>query len=116
VTPRPAAKSAPATLQTGDTSAYVPPRPIKKVMPSGIYQGLPQVVYETTQIEVEVNIDVTGRVRDAHRVQNGKKANVSLVSSAVSAAKQWTFEPAMMHGKPVAADHVLVFVFHPDSQ
>jgi hypothetical protein len=85
-------------------------------MPSGIYQGLPRVVYETTQIEVEVSIDVTGRVRDAHRVQNGKNANVRLVSSAVSAAKQWTFEPAMMHGKAVAADHVLVFVFHPDSQ
>lgn len=115
-TPPPAAKSATAISQTGNIGIYVPPRPLKKVMPNGIYLGQLQVVYEATEVEVEVNIDATGRVTDAHAVQNGKKASLRLASSAVSAAKQWRFEPATIHGKPIAAGHMLVFMFRPSSQ
>jgi hypothetical protein len=97
------------------SSAYVPPRPIKRVIPDGISVGPVPVVYETTQIEVEVNIDATGRVTEAHPVQKGNKANMRLTGSAVSAATQWKFEPATLHGKPIAALHTLVFVFHPRS-
>jgi hypothetical protein len=101
--------------QTRSGSAYVPPRPIKRVIPDGISVGPVPVVYETTQIEVEVNIDATGRVTEAHPVQKGNKANMRLTGSAVSAATQWKFEPATLHGKPIAALHTLVFVFHPRS-
>jgi hypothetical protein len=115
VTPAPVTKTAPATSETGSIVTYVPPRPLKKVMPNGIYLGHPPVVYENTQVEIELNIDATGRVTDAHPVQDGKKANLRLASSAVSAARQWRFEPATLHGKPVASQHTLVFVFHPGS-
>ena len=116
LTSLPVAKPPAGISQTGNTGTFVPPRPIKKVIPNWIYLGQPPVVYETTQIEVQVDIDATGRVMGARRVQNGKKADMRLVDSAVSAAKQWTFEPAMIHGKPIAANHVLMFVFHPSSK
>jgi TonB family protein len=95
---------------------YVPPRPLKKVMPNGTYPEQLPVIYETTQVAVQVNIDATGRVTDAHAVENGGKANLRLASGAVSAAKQWRFEPATIHGKPIASEHMLVFVFRPSSQ
>ena len=115
VTRAPVTKTAPTTSETGSIVAYVPPRPLKRVTPNGIYLGQPLVVYENTQVEIELNIDATGRVTDAHPVQDGKKANLRLASSAVSAARQWRFEPATLHGKPVASQHTLVFVFHPGS-
>ena len=115
VTPLPASKMETVISQANSGSAYVPPRPIKRVIPDGISIGPVPVVYETTQIEVEVNIDATGRVTEAHPVQKGNKANMRLTGSAVSAATQWKFEPATLHGKPIAALHTLVFVFHPRS-
>ncbi len=91
-------------------ASYQPPRPLHQVMPNvellqpvGLAQGM--------QARVEVLVDSTGRVTSAEALKAGTTANESLVNSAVSAARQWTFSPATLDGKPIDARHTIVFQF-----
>ncbi|HMJ22914.1 MAG TPA: TonB family protein [Terriglobales bacterium] len=74
------------------------------------------LVYETDQVEVQVTIDLHGRVTDARAVRDRTKPNSLAVSAAVTAAKQWVFQPAMSHGKTVPANHTIFFKFRPKPQ
>jgi TonB family protein len=111
----PTAGSPGVASNIGTSGAYVPPRPMKKVIPSGILVG-PSVIYKVTQVQVQLSIDAQGRVTQAHVVQNANRVNALLAGTAVSAAKQWTFEPATIHGKRIPADHTIVFEFRPHTQ
>ncbi len=68
---------------------------------------------ESTEVDVEVMIDQTGRVIEAH-AKNGN--NRALIASAITAARQWIFEPAKSNGNDVASLHTIKFQFHPQSQ
>ncbi len=103
----------PASRSTPDpsaTSIYIPPRPIHKILPNTKFSGL-AINYDDLEIQVQVSIDRSGHVTEAHWLQNGKKISSLLTGAAVAAAKQWIFEPAILRGTAVSADHTIVFEF-----
>jgi TonB-like protein len=94
---------------------YVPPRPIKRVIPdTSLLRVTPQ--YQFTQIEIEVRIDPAGHVVGARPVSGQKQGTALLIDSALAAARKWTFEPAIMNGKAIPVDYSIVFAFHPAPQ
>ncbi len=104
---------APVSRSTPDPSAasiYIPPRPIQKSVPNTRFLGA-SINDDVLQVEVQVRIDASGHVTEAHALQNGKKISSLLTGAAVAAAKRWTFEPAIFRGRPVSADHTIVFEF-----
>lgn len=97
------------------SSIYVPPRPLKQVLPNTKVFGS-SLVHEAGQIDVEVRIDERGRVVDAVISRNATSSGGALLTQqAIAAAKQWRFEPAKLHGKSVPSDHVIRFYFRPAS-
>jgi len=90
---------------------YVPPRPIKQVMPNTKFFGS-SLVDAPTQIDIEVKIDQHGKVVEATALRIPANVHGSpLVARAIAAAKQWIFEPARMHGQNIPADHIIRFQF-----
>ena len=71
------------------------------------------VVYTSTDIEVEVRIDDSGHVAEAHVVNNASNDNDLLIKAALAAAREWIFEPAKVNGKNVPSDHAIKFHFRP---
>jgi hypothetical protein len=101
----------PSPVQPAAERALVtPPQPVRKVMPN-LRSIAPQLLFDTTTIDVQVSIDATGRVVEAHPINTGRKINQLVVGEAVKAAMQWTFEPATHRGKPIPATHVITFRF-----
>jgi hypothetical protein len=95
---------------------YIPPRPLKQVMPNTRVYGSP-VIPAAMQIEVQIKINENGRVVDAFVPKTRPSASRSpLAFPAVAAAKQWIFEPARMHGKSVPSDFVIRFYFRSGPQ
>jgi len=113
--PKVVATSAPApqpvpAQPASQLGVVTPPMPVRKVMPN-LRNIAPQLLFDTTAVDVQVSIDATGRVLEAHPVNSGKKVNQAIIGEAVKAAMQWTFEPATHGGKPVPATHVITFRF-----
>jgi len=67
-----------------------------------------------TRVEVEVRVDTNGRVKAARLQSPDVKAQLG--SAALSAARQWTFQPATLRGQRVESDHSIVFEFKPPGQ
>jgi outer membrane biosynthesis protein TonB len=65
------------------------------------------------RVEVIVKVDETGHVVDARFANGTKKINPSVANASILAAKQWTFTPAALNGKPVPSEHSIVFQFQP---
>jgi TonB family protein len=63
---------------------------------------------------VEVKIDTNGRVSAAHVETANVKSQ--LVSSALAAARQWTFQPATLRGQRVESTQTIPFEFRPGGQ
>ncbi|MGI8959251.1 MAG: hypothetical protein ACR2IV_05745 [Bryobacteraceae bacterium] len=101
------------TTAGGARHVYVPARPTKKVMPRGLSGN--SVLYKPQQINVEVAIDKSGRVFEAHVASDASNDNNgSLATSALSAAKEWIFEPATLDGQSVFGHHTIEFRFKPE--
>jgi TonB family protein len=95
------------------TVAFVGPKPLLQVTPST--RNLPaNLISEITRVEVEVRIDVSGRVSAAHLETPNVKPQ--LASAAMAAARQWTFQPATLRGQRVETSHTIIFEFRPDGQ
>lgn len=92
--------------------SYVPARPVKQVMPTEFFRENP--VDKPVEIDVEVSIDKTGLVVDARPVYDWSSTDRSLVQSAVSAAREWKFQPATNDGSAVSARYTIQFRFRPD--
>ncbi len=87
---------------------YMPPRPLKTVMlNAALFE--PSLLAGVTQIEVEADIDAFGRVTTVRPLTSGENMSELVTAAAVSAAKQWVFEPARISGKTIAAKHKIVF-------
>ncbi|HEY7302929.1 MAG TPA: TonB family protein [Bryobacteraceae bacterium] len=113
---RPQATPSSAARPTLTTSGgYAPPRPIRQVMPDVKLAGR-TLASQAGQITVQVTIDESGRVRDARLVETAGKASGLVASAAVTAARQWAFQPATLHGRAVAAEHRIVFDFRSQNQ
>ncbi len=110
--PNPAAAQPTSPFNTGTSpgGAFVPPRPMKQVLPDLSSSG---PIGATSQVEVAVRVNKKGHVTDAFLVGNTSGIAPRLASAAVGAAKQWTFEPATLRGKTVPSDHTIVFEFRP---
>jgi hypothetical protein len=101
-------------LADGKTlSAFRPARAIRQVMPDTSVFG--SMVVKPVQIEVRVTIDSSGRVKNA-RIVAGEKSKTGLAGVALLAARQWLFEPATLHGRPIESEHSLMFAFQPPSR
>ncbi len=91
---------------------FVAPHPIRQVLPDTTLFP-PVFMASSPEVEVTVKVDKDGRVTEAHVVSGRKKVKEALVGAALVAAKQWSFEPAKLHGQPVASEHTIIFQFHP---
>jgi TonB family protein len=93
-------------------AAIVPPKLIKSVRAIASPNALEYFAHDkTATVTVDAVVDATGRVKSM-KVLSGP---ASLRDSAVEALKQYRYEPATLHGKPVDA-HVTVpikFLFEP---
>ncbi len=95
------------------SSIYVPPRPVKQVIPNTRMFGS-SAVSVPMKVEVTVQIDETGRVVNAFVVKTQTNAIGPLLTvQSIAAAKQWLFEPAKMHGKNVRSEYLIQFSFRP---
>jgi len=71
---------------------------------------------EAGKVEVQVTVDESGRVNEAWPVRKDKEINSLVASAAISAARQWIFQPARLHGKAIAAQHLIVFEFRSENR
>lgn len=94
---------------------YNPPLPVKQALPEAKLPGRWDT-YGIKQVEVDVKIDATGHVSAARISKTRANIPQLLAASVLNAAKQWTFQPAQMHGKAVASEHTIVFEFRPAGQ
>jgi TonB family protein len=72
-----------------------------------------EVTYKRETIEVDVSIDVTGKVDGAKTISPSPQF---LAAEAIRAASQWKFKPAIVNGHAVASHMVLRFDFNPNVQ
>lgn len=105
----PAQAPAPTADTLSFAQRYVPPKPIRQVLPN-ISALLPSVFNGTHRVSVIVNVDNTGHVTQV-RADPQDKTSTILIEAAEYAAKQWVFAPARLDGKPVPAEHSIVFQF-----
>jgi TonB family protein len=105
----------PTTSAIHSINTYTPPRPVREVKPdiTSMRYALPA---QNGKVEVQVTIDESGHVTNAWPVYSIGKPNSLLANAAIAAARRWIFEPATLHGKPVAAEHRIVFDFRQESQ
>jgi len=88
-------------------SSYVAPRPLVQVMPN--VRNIPVGTLPVrTRVAVKVNVDSSGRVTNA-RV-SGPAVNPKVAAAAISAARQWMFDPAKDNGHDISSEHTIVFV------
>jgi TonB family protein len=98
------------TAEKGLHHVYVPPRPTKQVMPSGLSRE--SLTYKPAPMSVEVTIDEFGRVTEAHVANGVSSDDGSLITSVLSAAKEWVFSPATVDGQAVSSHHTIEFRFN----
>jgi TonB family protein len=77
--------------------------------PQPVYSSMAKQMKITGRVEVEAEVDETGKVRSA-KALNG---NPMLTQAAVSAVEKWKFTPFTADGKPEKAVCTLVFDFRP---
>jgi len=63
------------------------------------------------ELKVSVRVDESGHVVDARLLEGQRKVSSILSAAALTAAKQWVFEPASLRGKNIASDHTILFQF-----
>lgn len=86
---------------------FVVARPIREStprVPARIARELPG----NWRVPLKLNVDSYGRVRD---VELMSEADERLVNIAVEAVRQWRFEPAKLHDRPVSSDLVVTLHF-----
>jgi TonB family protein len=87
------------------------PKVIHRVAPV-IAAGIRPRIRNTVSIDVRVHVDERGRVTSAApAVKPHQGLESYLAESAVQAARQWRFDPALENGKPVPGTQTIHFVF-----
>jgi TonB family protein len=92
-------------LKTRITGGVLNGKAEKRVQPS--YPAIARAAGATGVVEVEVTVDESGNVASARAVAG----HPLLQQAAVDAARQWTFKPTMLEGKPVKVAGVITFNF-----
>ncbi len=112
--PNDSASPAKPAIDTRPAPTFVPPRPLKQVLPD-LRSIPPGSIGGVAQLEVAVRVNKKGRVTEAYLVGDASKVAPHLARAALTAAKEWTFQPATIRGKNVPSDHTIVFEFRPSS-
>jgi TonB family protein len=110
--PVPASEQASETKddQSDSQTFYLPARPSKQVLPNRhLLAG--DSLNEVSDVAIEVGVDSRGRVTDARLLRSDPPASADVIAISIDAAKQWRFQPAMFHGRAVAAHERIVFQF-----
>jgi len=95
--PGPAVAHQPARLQAGDLVSYVAPR-----------QPRPADGYKSTEtVKVRATIGPQGQVMDVRPVSGP----IFLLSSAMSAIRQWRYKPTLLNERPVQAQQDVTMEF-----
>jgi TonB family protein len=89
-----------------DGDGFISARPVRRVEPV-----VPHGMENDRDVDVKVRIDEAGEVQDAEVLT--KNAEGMLANAAVSAARDWRFEPAQQDGRDVPSEVVLRFHFQP---
>lgn len=110
--PAPARAAPPKTNTSGAQPVliYQPPRPLKQVLPK-VFALPPGAADAAGEVRVVVRVDESGQVIDARILEGRNRVGSMLASAALTAARQWIFEPASLRGKHIASDHTIVFQF-----
>jgi outer membrane biosynthesis protein TonB len=106
-----AVSSAGAHSATMHRAAFVPPNPIKKIIPDK--KGLSWNLNFPMEINVQVTVDKEGRVVEARDLAGSTPRFAVLVTECLRAARQWRFQPGTLDGTPVQSEYTIVFLFKP---
>lgn len=106
--PPSAPSPAPAPSPTVPAAAIVPPRVVTHV--DAVYPPEALASGAHGEVVLAVTVDADGHVGEVRVLESGGKL---LDDAAVFAASQWTFEPALRNGAPVAARIRIPFHFAP---
>ena len=95
------------TLRSKSRSTTAP-RSLAQVTPN--IRSLPVgSIPAKTRVAIQVNIDPSGHVIGARVLTAG--INPKVASAAVTAARQWTFDPAKSNGRHISSQRQIVFEF-----
>jgi len=95
------------------SATYKPAVAILRVQPKFPAELKPLLVRKTA-VEVDVTIDMTGRVIQAEAIPLPQETiDHSLLKSVVNASMAWKFKPALRNNQPITSEAVLKFVFAP---
>lgn len=92
--------------------AVQPPIPIRQVKPA-VPDNVSAMLKRRVDVQVRVAIDQTGKVIMAQPLVPPGGLNQYLGTSAASAARLWTFQPARRGDAPVVSELILNFTFEP---
>jgi TonB family protein len=85
-------------LSASDTSRLVVPVPVHKQTPLYSAEAMRRTIQGRIGVDIVVGVD--GTVEDA-RISESLDKTFGLDDAALAAARQWTFEPGTLEGKPV---------------
>lgn len=97
-------------------AGYIAAKPLKPVVPKA---NLPEhsSLAQSFEVDVQITIDKAGRVTRTRlmrtRPSRNTPINSALTKTSLSAAGQWTFEPAKASGKAVFSRRTITFHFAP---
>jgi TonB family protein len=109
----------PARVRVGDNTVFATAQPLKTRINGGVlngkadkrvqpaYPAIARAAGASGPVEVEVTVDESGNVASARAISG----HPLLQQSAVEAARQWTFKPTMLEGKPVKVAGTITFSF-----
>ncbi|MDQ2710780.1 MAG: energy transducer TonB [Acidobacteriota bacterium] len=91
--------------------AYLPPRPLRQVVPATRGSGL--MIFKEMAVEIQATVNAQGRVVATQPIQGPNKVSQQVIGAAIKAAEDWRFQPATLRGKPVESKYTIVFRFIP---
>jgi TonB family protein len=89
----------------------VPPKVLTKVDPQ--YPPEARAEHLEGEVIVKATIGKDGRVSNVRATRSTRD---DFAAATIAAARQWTFEPATLEGKPIAVDYALTFRFRLDGK
>lgn len=104
----------PVAIPAGVPVVSTPPLPLRRSVPVNRGPGS-RAIFAPVTVGVVVVVDSKGRVTEARADGGSRGVPVFLLGLSLNAAREWTFTPATLGGKPVTAEHRIEFVFRPDS-
>jgi hypothetical protein len=90
-------------------SEYHPAHPLRRITPE-IQASL---LSKPAIVKVQVWVDDSGHVTEARELDSDPGAASTVPALAISASRQWTFEPAQSRGHNVPSDYRIVYWFTP---